>query len=198
MYTKNNYTDSSTIGKTQVSFHFVTNEGDDDDGGSCTVTAPIFRARKRLAIGVNTDYSDYQLYVNGTGYFSSILHCNGIAANIANSGTAGGIALYGTLPGSFGIAMRETSNGGKHGYVQGDWAIYSYMHGAGAETDSTNSFQRGWIWRNAQYNNTVASINGRGNAVFNGSVTIGGNATNTSGCRVQYNSTLDTVNFVFV
>ena len=103
------------------------------------------------------------------------------------------MALYGTTPTSYGIAMRGTSNGGKHGYVQGDWAIYSYMSGS----DSTNKLTRGWILKNATDNVGVASVSGAGNAVFTGSVTVGGNATNTSGCRQEYNATLDCLEFIF-
>jgi len=93
-----------------------------------------------------------------------------ISANAANSGTAGGIALYGTSPASYGIAMRNTTNGGTHGYVTGDWAIYSYMSGAGG-SDITGSNNRGWILKNVTRSTNVASISGAGHATFDGSVT---------------------------
>lgn len=73
--------------------------------------------------------------------------------------------------------MRQTANGGKHGYVQGDWGIYSYMTGAD---------NRGWILKNASTAVGVASVSNVGHAVFNGSVTVGGNAANTSGCKMIY------------
>lgn len=122
---------------------------------------------------------------------SNLQVANVISANVSNSGTAGGISLYATEPTSYGIAMRGTGNGGKHGAVQGDWAIYSYMNGYNTA--------RGWIWRNSYSNNTnIASLDVYGNAVFNGYVGIGGNETNTSGVRQVYNSTTKSLDFVFV
>ncbi len=111
-----------------------------------------------------------------------------VCANTANSNNAGGISLYGTDPTTYGIMFRGTTNSGKHGYVQSDWATYFTMN-QGATT-------RGWIFRRNTDGN-VASISGAGNAVFNGSVTVGGNSTNTSGCRMEYNSTTQTLDFVF-
>jgi hypothetical protein len=110
-----------------------------------------------------------------------------VSANTANSSTAGGLSLYGTDPTSYGIAFRATSNSGKHGYVQGDWAQYHYMTGAD---------NRGWVFNSAA-STGVASISKTGNAVFNGSVTVGGNAANTSGCRLTFNSTTQSLDFVF-
>lgn len=116
-----------------------------------------------------------------------------LAANTGNSGTTGGIALYHTNPTTYGIAMRGTGNGGKHGYVQGDWAIYNYM------SANANVYNRGWIWRSTVGSTTtnVASISGDGSAVFSGSVTIGGNTTNDSGCRMEYNATTKSLDFIF-
>ena len=134
-----------------------------------------------------------------TGTFTGAISCTSLSAssfitvNSSNSSTAGGIALYSTSPTSYGVAMRGTSNGGKHGYVQGDWAIYSYMSGS----DSTNKYTRGWIFKNASDNVGVASISGAGNAAFSGSVTIGANTNNTSGCRLVMDNTLKCLNFVF-
>lgn len=126
--------------------------------------------------------------VTGTSFGASSY----LAANTGNSSTVGGIALYSTTVTDYGIAMRGTGNGGKHGYVQGDWATYNYM------TASANVVNRGWVWN---YKNTamhsVASLSGEGNMVLNGSVTVGGNATNTSGCRLEYNATLDCLEFKF-
>lgn len=120
--------------------------------------------------------------VTGTGFGASSY----VSVNTGNSGTAGGLALYGTAPTTYGIAMRGTGNGGKHGYVQGDWAIYSYMSGA----DNC-----GWVLHNSSTN--VASVSNLGNAVFNGSVTVGGNTTNDSGCRMEYNATTKSLDFIF-
>lgn len=127
--------------------------------------------------------------VTGTSFGASSY----MSVNTGNSGTAGGLALYGTTPTTYGIAMRGTGNGGKHGYVQGDWAIYNYM------SASANVYNRGWIWRSTVGSTTtnVASISGDGSAVFSGSVTVGGNATNDSGCRMEYNATTKSLDFIF-
>lgn len=109
---------------------------------------------------------------------------------ISSSGTGGGISLYngtGNVT-TYGIAMRRTTDSGKHGYVQGDWGIYNYMSGGTT---------RGWVWRYGSTTN-VASISSEGHAAFTGSVTIGANETNTSGVRQIYNSTTKSLDFVFV
>jgi hypothetical protein len=113
--------------------------------------------------------------VTGTSFGASSY----LACNTGNASAAGGLALYGTAPTSYGIAMRGQGNGGVHGYATGDWHTYFYM--AGAAT-------RGWIFKNTT-NGNCASINGDGDAVFNGSVTVGGNVGNTSGCRLEYSAT---------
>ena len=113
-----------------------------------------------------------------------------VCANTANSSTAGGLALYGTEPTDYGIAFRGTGNSGKHGYVQTDWAQYHYMSDSGTG--------RGWVFRNKSTTTNVASINTQGNMVLNGSLTLGGNTTNTSGVRQVYNSTTNSLDFVFV
>jgi hypothetical protein len=59
----------------------------------------------------------------------------------------------------------------------------------------TGANDRGWIFKHA--GNNVASISSLGHAVFNGYVTIGGNATNTSGCKQQYNTTTQALDFIF-
>ena len=61
---------------------------------------------------------------------------------------------------------------------------------AGADT-------RGWVF-NAGASTGVASISRAGHMVLNGSLTVGGNATNTSGVRQVYNSTTQSLDFVFV
>ena len=123
--------------------------------------------------------------VTGTSFGASSY----LAANTGNSSTAGGIALYSTSPTVYGIAMRGTSNSGKHGYVQGDWAIYNYMTGAD---------NRGFVWRNATAAKNIASISSQGHAAFSGSVTIGANEANTSGWRLEKDENLDCLNFIFV
>ena len=59
----------------------------------------------------------------------------------------------------------------------------------------TGATNRGWVFKHA--GNNVASIDGLGDAVFNGYVTVGGNTTNTSGCKMQYNSTTSALDFIF-
>lgn len=116
-----------------------------------------------------------------------------INANSGSSGTSGGIILYGNDPTNYGIAVRQTSSGGKHGFVQGDLGMYSYMHGTASNIDG-----RGWILKDGFNSATIASVNTQGNAVFNGSVTVGGNATNTSGVRFEYSEAYNSLDFVFV
>lgn len=123
---------------------------------------------------------------NGHSIYTSAAVC----ANTANSGSAGGLALYGTNVTDYGIAFRSTSNSGKHGYVQTDWAQYHYMLDSGSG--------RGWVFRNQSTTTNVASINTQGHMVLNGSLTLGGNATNTSGVRQVYNATTQSLDFIFV
>ena len=130
--------------------------------------------------------------VAGTKTFSSKTFFNaGIVVN-NKSQTTGGIGLYDTTIESYGIAFRTTANQGKHGYVQGDWATYNFMSGT-----STNVLTRGWILKDIVNNKTVASVSGAGNAVLNGSITIGGNAGNTSGARMESNTTTKSIDFIF-
>ena len=130
--------------------------------------------------------------ISGAKTFSATPRVNGIKVVTNTSGTSGGVDLYGSGVTQYGIAMRTTSNSGKHGYVQGDWAIYSYMHG-----NASNIATRGWLFHDAVNNKNIASISGAGHAVFDGSVTVGGNATNTSGCRMEYNATTASLDFIF-
>lgn len=115
-----------------------------------------------------------------------------IVANKTNSGVRGGLALCYTDPGAYGVALRATSNLGKHGYVQSDYATYFNMSGTAA-----NIATKGWIFRDAFNAKGVASISCAGNAVFDGSVTVGGNTANTSGVRLEYNETLQSLDFIF-
>lgn len=107
-----------------------------------------------------------------------------------NNGTSGGISLYSSSSqmDNYGLYFRATSNKEKHGYIQGDWATYFTMN------DQDN---RGWIFRRNKTGGNVASIDTKGQAVFNGSVTIGGNAANTSGARLEFNSNTNTIDFIF-
>lgn len=89
--------------------------------GSTDTSSKIFLIGATSQAANPQTYSDNEVYVT-----SGVLQTKNaqatvvVAANTANSGTAGGLALYGTSPTDYGIAFRNTSNGGKHGGVQGD------------------------------------------------------------------------------
>ena len=122
---------------------------------------------------------------------SATTNVTGVTLGVATTtGTTGGISLYngaGSID-TYGIAFRLTNNKGKHGYVQSDWATYFTM---------SNTDNRGWVFNRASSGN-VASISTNGHMVLNGSLTLGGNTTNTSGVRQVYNSTTKSLDFVFV
>ena len=156
--------------------------------GSTDTSSKIFLIGATSQAANPQTYSDDQVYVtSGTLQTNNTQATVNVCANTANSNSAGGLALYGTSPTDYGIAFRGTGNGGKHGGVQGDWAQYHYMTGA------TN---RGWVFKHASSGN-VASVDGVGNIVTNGAMTVGGNTTNTSGCKMQYNSTTAALDFIF-
>lgn len=170
---------------TGASWHFVSNQGD------WNVTSKRFHARTSISVGTDLPNTSANLYVNGTGNVTTSIISPILGVNSA-TGTTGGISLYNGAgyPINYGIAMRYTTNLGKHGYVQGDWGTYFSFDGADT---------RGWVFRNAASGKgNVASISMAGHAVFNGSVTIGGNTTNTSGARLVYDSTQQCVNFEFL
>lgn len=136
---------------------------------------------------VTTAYYSTAVSITGSTVSAGTFSGKLVHANVANSGSAGGISLYSTVVNDYGIAMRDTGDGGKHGGVQGGWAIYNYMAGA---TD------RGFIWKNSS--TAVASIDCAGNEVLNGSLTVGGSSANDTGCKLQYNSTTKSLDFIFV
>lgn len=109
----------------------------------------------------------------------------------ATNGTSGGISLYSSaaMVDEYGVMFRKTSNQGVHGDTTGDWATYFTMY-------NDTSSKRGWIFKHYNSGN-VASINTVGNAVFNGSVTVGGNATNTSGATLSFNSSNNCIDVLF-
>ena len=99
-------------------------------------------------------------------------------------------------PQNYGIVFVQTSTmtNGLHGYVRGNYATYFTMK----SSEGTTTTDRGWIFRDKTTTSSIASINQSGNAVFNGSVTVGGNSANTSGCRMVYDSTNECMNLEFV
>ena len=106
--------------------------------------------------------------------------------SIQNTTDGGSISLYNTNFANYGLGFKKTATYGKFGYVQGDWSTYHFM------TGDTN---RGWVFHHVS--NNVASISGLGHMVLNGSLTVGGNQTNTSGCRMEYNTTTQSLDFIF-
>ena len=136
----------------------------------------------------SSNYSSYAVPLSG-GTMSGNLAVTSVIGVNATNGTTGGISLYGGAGNvdNYGIAFRLTSNKGVHGYVQGNWATYFTM-------DAQSN--RGWVFKNSGGTGNVASISNNGNAVFNGSVTVGGNTANTSGMRLVWNSTTKSLDFV--
>ena len=170
-------------------FVFTTPPDTKNTAGSTDTSSKIYLIGATSQAANPQTYSDDQCYVtSGTLQANKVQASVTVSANTANSNSAGGVSLYGTDPESYGVMFRGTSNSGKHGYVQSDWATYFTMN--------DNGTTRGWVFRRGTTN--VASVSGAGHAVFNGSVTVGGNSANTSGCRMTYNSTTQTLDFVFV
>ena len=157
--------------------------------GSTDTSSKIFLIGATSQAANPQTYSDDQVFAqNGTLQGNNV---QGVTiGTTASNGTSGGVFLYSTAGNidSYGIMFRTTANKEKHGYVQNDWATYFTM----SDTDN-----RGWIFRRNKTGGNVASINTAGNAVFNGSVTIGGNQANTSGARMEYNSSTQAIDFVF-
>ena len=165
--------------------------------GSTDTSSKIFLIGATSQAANPQTYSDDQVYTtNGTLQANILSAFSGVVANSLGSATTGGLSLWSTDPDVYGIAMRKTGTVtgqlGKHGYVQGDYATYLCMN-----TQSSATTNRGWIFREVRTSSNVASIDVDGNAVFNGSATIGGNANNTSGCRLIFNSTTQSCDFVF-
>ena len=157
--------------------------------GSTDTSSKIFLIGATSQVANPQTYSDDQCYVtNGTLQTNNANATVALCANTAGSQTAGGLSLYSTNQQDvYGIIFRGTNNKGKHGYVQSDWATYFTMN---------STANRGWVFNTNGVGN-VASVSNAGHAVFNGSVTIGGNATNTSGARMEYNSTTQSIDFIF-
>lgn len=116
-----------------------------------------------------------------------------------NSGSgsfAHGIGLYGQELEKYGIRVYTTGTL-KHGYVQGNAATYFYMSGTTTSTDAGYYAKRGWIFHSYAGESSAASISQSGNGAFSGSVTIGANSENTSGCEMLYDATTKSVSFSF-
>lgn len=149
-----------------------------------------FSIRPRLSIGTDPN-TNYILYSNGATYINGALTVNSTISATGNigisqtGGTGTGISLYNGAgyTQSYGIFFALTSNFGKHTAVQGDWATYFTMDGAST---------RGWIFRNKATTTNVASINSAGDAAFTGTITVGDHA------KLQYNSTDQSLDFIFI
>ena len=157
--------------------------------GSTNSTSKLFLVGATEQSANPQTYSNTNVFATNGALQSYSMNATTYGVNQTN-GTEGGISLYAGVGyvTTYGIAFRGTGNSGKHGYVQSDWATYFYMNSGGTT--------RGWVF-NCGATSGVASISGAGNAVFNGSVTIGGNQANTSGARMEYNSTNKCIDFVF-
>lgn len=170
----------------------VPNNADFNDtkntAGSTDTSSKIFLIGATSQAANPQTYSDNEVYVTSGTLQTKVTQASvTICANTANSGTAGGLSLYSTDPTNYGMMFRTTSNSGVHGYVTSDYAIYFTM---------SNTNNRGWVFRRNSSGN-VASIDTNGRAVFNGSVTVGGNAANTSGARLEFNSNTNAIDFIF-
>ena len=175
---------------------YATNLHGELDGNAATAT---FAEKATADASGNTITSYYctlstNQTISGTKTFSAMPVASAGISVGTSAGTSGGVSLYSDKTVDFyGLAFRTTANSGKHGFVQGDWATYSFMYG------NTNEIMqsRGWIFRDRLNSKGVASISGAGHAVFNGSVTVGGNTTNSSGCRAEFNETTQSLDFIF-
>ena len=96
------------------------------------------------------------LTVSGTTLLKNTLTVENNIYIKQTAGTGTGLGLYGTsAPTVYGIYFAQTTNFGKHGDVQSDWATYFGMNAVGT---------RGWIFRPGSTN--VASISANGVASF--------------------------------
>lgn len=174
-----------------TTFTFTQQDNDTKNtAGSTDTSSKIFLIGATSQAANPQTYSDDQVYVTSGTLQANVVNATaGVNCNTANSNSAGGLALYSTNPADYGVMFRGTANCEKHGYVQSDWATYFTMNSSGTT--------RGWVYRLNKTGGNVASISGAGNLVLNGSVTIGGNTTNTSGARMEYNATTQAIDFVF-
>lgn len=165
-----------------------TNTDTKNTAGSTNSDSKLFLIGATSQAANPQTYSDSEVYTtNGTLTTKITQATQTVNVNTANSSTTGGVSLYGTDPTQYGVAMRGTGNGGKHGGVQGDWAIYTYMAGA------TN---RGFVWKNSS--TAVASLDCAGNEVLNGSLTVGGSSANDTGVQLSFNKNTSSLDFIFV
>lgn len=168
------------------------NDDTKNTAGSTDTSSKIFLIGATSQAANPQTYSDDQVYVTSGTLQTNITNASaGVNANTANSSTAGGLSLYATDPTQYGIIFRGTGNQGKHGYVQGDWATYFTMNAGSGVTN------RGWVFRDKTTTSNVASISNGGNAAFKGSVTVGANEANTSGVRMVWNSSTESLDYVF-
>lgn len=133
-------------------------------------------------LGIGTDSPSYKLHVAGTAHITGNTTTGGYLGLTQTVGSGVGISLYGNPPSSgipnYGLAFASTTNFGKFGDVQGDWATYFTM-------DTTYGTRRGWVFRTNNTSLNVASISSEGNFCAYGGVTA--LATSSSDKRLKKN-----------
>lgn len=143
---------------------------------------------QRVGIGTSTTVANYLVttggntYINGSALVNGNLtiNPNGSIYISQTAGTGAGLALYGTDPGAYGIFFAKTSNFGKYGDVQSDWATYFSM---------SDTAQRGWVFRKGGTN--TASLSTGGNLTLNGYAKIGNKV------RLEYTVATESLEFIF-
>lgn len=193
----------ATIGSTEINVTMPGNPNTDQNVSQSATTTSNWRKivlsyQSESSAGTAVTASTNVVYVTpnaevqpSTGTIRSAGHMIATLFGVnSTNGTGGGISLYGGAGNvdNYGIYFRKTTNKGGHGYVTSDWATYFTM---------SNTNNMGWVFRRNSSGN-VASIDTSGQMVLNGSLTIGGNESNTSGVRQVYNATTQSLDFIFV
>lgn len=140
-------------------FCFVPNGGATSIATSSLIVndTAVYSGKSGVALGTSS-------YPWAGGYFNRTIY-----VNAGSSGTATGIALWGTSTiTTYGIYMATTANYGTHGGVTSSGAYATYFQ-------MNNTAGRGWIWRSAS--TCVASINVAGLFTTNGDQVISSDAS---------------------
>ena len=162
------FTDHDNAG-TGVSWHFVTNQDDNDNGGNAIVTAPRFRARTGITIGQNTDNTTYALYINGI---------------TATPVISGGSWIAGTKNATFRVTNFTTA--AANAFYQAAYSLkcYTGAWSIGALSGSNNLY---FVF------GTDANYNANNNSVTNACVTAAGAFTNSS--KREFKENIKPINY---